>query len=136
TECSTQQIGRARHQLIDIKSLGRQGLTTGESQQLAGKVSTPQAGLKGRLDPSTGYRMLLHLRVKQLEVTNDDRQHIVKIMRHTACELADSLHPLGMSKLPFGLLSTRKVVQDDEYRAIAVVDKGHSRDFHLDFLPV
>ena len=106
-----QELGETAQQPVDVEGSGIERLLPGESQQPLGEgcgaLRAAHRVLKAtaELDLPT-VRPRFHLALRALEVTDDDREKIVEIVRDAAGEMADRFHLHGLPQRFLGSHTT------------------------------
>ncbi len=87
------------HHVIEVQHDGLHRLFAAEDQQLPGQPGGALGRRPNRLKMTLEHRVRAEFLHRQIAVTHDDRQDVVKVMRHAAGELADHFHFLRFDKL-------------------------------------
>ena len=99
-----QQDRDIRQEIADIQRFHAEGLLARKGEQFAHQAGGPGDGLVDRLQLGI-VRVADRVAVQEfIAIEPDGREQIVEIMRHTAGELADGLHFVGLAELAFQLL--------------------------------
>ncbi len=114
---------RADH-LVDIGTLGLQGLAARECQQSPREVRPAQGRIQSIAHQFVGHRVLGADFAQHIEIADDDCEQIVEVVRQTAGKLADRLHLLRLAQLLalfVRLMALGQVTDDADERLIAAV---------------
>ena len=94
-----QHLEHARHGLVQVQHLGRDGLLAGKGQQLPGEVGGALGGLLDLLKVGMERLRRVHLLEGHLRMPEDHPQHVVEIVGHAARQPAHRFHLLGLQQL-------------------------------------
>nr|GEU28229.1 hypothetical protein [Tanacetum cinerariifolium] len=99
---AAQHVFHAVEQAADLDHLGRQRLAPGERQQVAGQAGAALDAGQRIVEPALDVGPVVHQRRDQLQITRDNLQQIIEIVRHAAGQLADGFHFLGLLQRRLG----------------------------------
>ena len=135
-EQTPEHLLELRQRLVQVDDSRLEHLSPAEREQLPGQLGAPPAGL---LD----LRDVLPQRVARREglegqrrVAEDDRQHVVEVMRDAAREPPDGLHLLGLAELLLQRPLLRHVLRVDDHPAAIADIHRVARHVGLDERPV
>ncbi len=99
TDDSLEHLVQLADDGVHVQHLERQDLPPAEDEQLLGQGCRPLRCIEDGVDVRQSRVFLAELLPKKLAVGEDDRQHVVVIVGHSASERADGLHALGHLEL-------------------------------------
>ena len=105
-ERPVEQVGHAADQLAAVDALGQQRLGAGEGEQAAGQRRGAGRALHRIVEMHHHLApRAVEAALGEVDAADDDRQHIVEVVRDAAGQLADRLHLLDLAQLGLGGLA-------------------------------
>ena len=96
---SAQQPSDPGDQLVDVDVLRPERLLPGEGEQAARQVGPTKRRVERLVRQLVDIGIILFQIAQQIDIANDHAEHVVEIMRHAACQIADGLHLLSLMEL-------------------------------------
>ena len=105
-QCAVEQIRHASDQRTAVDPFGQERLGAGEGKQAAGQRGGAGGALHRvvEVDHDLASRAV-ETAAGEIDPANDDRQHVVEIMRDATGQLTNGFHLLDLAELGFGRLA-------------------------------
>src|SRR3546814_16330310 len=94
-ERAPQQASSAGDQIVEVERLRLERLAPRKGEELARELRSAEARFECGLDELPRFRLQHGLGFEAVEISDDDGETVVEIVRQPAGALADRFHPIG-----------------------------------------
>jgi hypothetical protein len=104
-----QKLGEVGNQIVDFDPLRLQRLAAREGEESPSEIGATEPRLQRVAREFLDFPAVNEI-AQQIEITDDDSELIVEIVRNPACKIADRLHLLRLAQLGLDRPPLRRVV--------------------------